>query len=110
MSEHDSETRGRGNKPVETLRDGALKVSIFRNSTERGESYAIVPGRLYTDKQTGEVREASSLGGGEPLRMAHLLTKGHDRVTELKALAKRGPDHSKRKDAPAKDRDTGHER
>lgn len=89
MSEHDNETRGRGNKPMETLRDGALKLSIFRNTSERGESYSMVPGRIYTDKETGQIREASSLAGSEPLRMAHLLTKGHDRVSDFREQAKR---------------------
>ncbi len=88
MSEHDVDKTGQGNKPVETLRDGALKVAIFRNQSERGESYSMVPGRLYTDTGTGEVREVSSLNGSEPLRMAHLLTKGHDRITELREKRK----------------------
>ncbi len=44
----------------------------------------MVPGRLYTVKE-GKMHEASSLSGGEALRMAHLLTKGHDKVTELRA-------------------------
>ena len=88
MSEHDVEKTGQGNRPVETLRDGPLKVAIFRNESERGESYSMVPGRIYTDQGTGEIREASSLGGSEPLRMAHLLTKGHDRITELREKRK----------------------
>ncbi len=101
MSEHDVEKTGHGNKPVEILRDGALKVAIFRNEGERGESYSMVPGRLYTDNGTGEIREATSLGGSEPLRMAHLLTKGHDRITELREKRKaqapeRGKDDNER--------------
>lgn len=104
MSEHDNETRGRGNKPVETLRDGALKLSIFRNTTERGESYSMVPGRIYTDKETGQVHEASSLAGSEPLRMAHLLTKGHDRVAAFRELAKRDKSPDRRRDDHARER------
>lgn len=95
MSERDNERSDRGNKPVETLRDGALKVSIFRNRGENGNYYALDPGRIYTDEKTGEVREVSSLSGGEPLRMAHLLTKGYERVGEFreqdKKQAKEGP-------------------
>ena len=90
------ETNGRGNKPVDTLRDGALKVAIFRNQTEKGESYSIAPGRIYTDNATGAVRETTSLGAGEALRMAHLLTKGHDRVRELREKRKaEAPEHGK---------------
>lgn len=86
MSERDEDERG--NKPVETLRDGALKVSIFRNRSENGEFYALDPGRIYTDEKTGDVREVSSLSGSEPLRMAHLLTKGYERVAEYRQEAK----------------------
>lgn len=93
MSNQDLNTRGP--KPVAILREGALKVSIFRNETERGENYAMVPGRIYTDKETGQVREATSLSGSEPLRMAHLLTKSHDRVTDLRQQAKLKDNHDK---------------
>jgi hypothetical protein len=93
----------RGNRPVETLRDGALKLSIFRNQNEHGESYAMVPGRIYTDKESGQVRESSSLAGHEALRMAHLLTKGHDRVNEFRELTKREQPSTRK-------RDTGRER
>lgn len=106
MSEHDNEQRGRGNRPVETLRDGALKLSIFRNRGEKGDSYAMVPGRVYTDKETGQTREASSLAGSEPLRMAHLLTKGHDRVAQFKEEMRQ----ARSMERPAPSRDKGRER
>lgn len=82
MSErnHDDDRSERGNKPLETLRDGALKVAIFRNRGENGPFYALDPGRIYTDEKSGEVREVSSLSGSEPLRMAHLLTRGYERM------------------------------
>lgn len=82
MSENDGV--GRGNRPVETLRDGALKLAIFRNRREQGDSYSLVPGRIYTDEKTGKVRESSSLSGSEPLRMANLLKKGYERVAEYR--------------------------
>lgn len=86
MSErdHDEARRESANKPVEVLRDGALRLPIFRNRGEQGDSYAMVPGRIYTDKETGEVREASSLSGSEALRMANLLTRGYERVGNLR--------------------------
>ena len=80
MNERDFDETPKGNRPLETLRDGALKLSIFRNQNEHGESYALVPRRIYTDKESGKVRETSSLAGGEALRMAHLLTRGYERV------------------------------
>jgi hypothetical protein len=101
MSERDFDngpSDRQSNRPVETLRDGALKLSIFRNQNEHGDSYAMIPGRIYTDKQSGQVRETHSLGGGEALRMAHLLTKGHDRVAELRAQMKEGRSSSHSRD------------
>jgi len=71
------------NKPVETLRDGALKLAIFKNERENGTSFAMEPGRLYTDSQ-GQIRESKSLSGSEPIRMARLLNKGYDRIGEFR--------------------------
>lgn len=89
MSERDNDTDpGQGNRPVETLRDGALKLSIFRNQGDRGPFYSMVPGRIYTDGKTEKIRETSSLSGSEPLRMANLLTKGYERVSEFRAQSK----------------------
>lgn len=117
MSEHDNEPRGRGNKPVEILRDGALKISIFHNRGEAGDHFAMVPGRTYTDKETGEVRESTSLGGSEPLRMAHLLTCGYQRVQFLREYArdierasKEEVSKSRSAERPARSRDEGRER
>jgi hypothetical protein len=98
MTYQDRDQNGRGNKPVEVLRDGALKLSIFRNEGEQGPSYSMVPGRLYTDKE-GQVRETSSFGGAEALRMAHLMTKGHERV-----LHHREQDKEQGKEQQAPDR------
>lgn len=75
------------NKPVETLRDGALKVSIFKNESDKGPFFSIKPGKLFTDSE-GNTRETNNLTGTEPLRMSKLLDKGYDRVGEFKARLK----------------------
>jgi hypothetical protein len=84
---------GRGNRPVDTLRDGALKLAIFRNRREQGDSYSLVPGRIFTDEKTGKIRETSSLSGSEPLRMANLLNKGYERVAEYRERDKQERAH-----------------
>ena len=99
MSERDDKTV---NKLIETLRDGALKVSIFRNRSDKGDYYALDPGRIYTDEKTNEVREASSLSGSEPLRMANLLTRGYERIGHYREL-----DREKDREAKREDRSTG---
>ena len=107
-SEHDRSERG--NKPVETLRDGALRLPIFRNRGEQGDSYAMVPGRIYTDKETGEVREASSLSGSEALRMANLLTRGYQRVGEYREQDKQRAKEQKNEGRTPERGDDGRER
>src|SRR5262245_60257609 len=103
MSDRDKTNGANHNRPVETLRDGALKVAIFRNRGEKEDTYAMEPGRLYTDK-VGQTREAKSLAGSEALRMAHLLTKGHDRVTEIREQDKREKSSSRTRDDGGRDR------
>lgn len=98
MSERDNDRSERGNKPLETLRDGPLKVSIFRNQGENGAFYTLDPGRIYTDEKSKEVREVSSLSGSEPLRMAHLLTKGYERVGEFREQDKEKAKEQSRED------------
>lgn len=77
------------NKPIETVRDGALKVSIFRNQGKKGDYFTYVPGRIYTNEKTGEVKETKSLSGSDPLRMANLLNKSYDRVSDFRQQMKR---------------------
>src|SRR5690606_23954626 len=95
---------GRGNRPVETLRDGALKLAILRNRREQGDSYSLVPGRIFIDEKTGKIRETSSLSGSEPLRMANLLNKGYERVAEFRERDKQERAHG------GSDRDAERER
>lgn len=82
-----SQEQASGNRPVETLRDGALKVAIFQNEREHGTNFSLETGRIYTDAQ-GQIQESKTLSGSEPLRMSKLLDKGYDRVGEFKAQLK----------------------
>lgn len=79
-NEQKKEHRG----PVETLRDGALKLAIFRNEGENGPYYSMATGRVFTDGKTGQIRETSTFQGSEALRMGQLLVKGYERVLALR--------------------------
>lgn len=82
MSEHDNEKREhRG--PIETLRDGALRVSVFRNEGERGPYYTMAVGRSFKDEKTGQFRDTSTFQGSEALRLSQLLVKGYERTLAL---------------------------
>lgn len=72
------------NKPLETFRDRALSVSVFRNEGEKGDFFSVVPRKIYTTDQ-GEIRESKSLTGSEPLRQANLLGEAYSHVEQLKA-------------------------
>ena len=77
----------KGNAPVETLRDGSLKLAIFQNQRETGTSYSTEPGRLYTDAN-GNIREAKSFSAVESLKMARLHEKAYDRISQIRQDAK----------------------
>lgn len=87
QSQPQEQSQGKGNKPVETLRDGAIKMAIFENQRENGVSYSIEPGRTYTDVQ-GNPKEAKSFSGTEVLRASRLMEKAYDRVGEFKQQMK----------------------
>ncbi len=71
------------NKPADTLRDGALKVTIWKNIGEKGTFYSVEPSRTYEDKQ-GKLQDAHSLSGTEPIQMARLLHMAYTRIAELR--------------------------
>lgn len=71
------------NAPIDVLRDGALRAAIFKNERENGVNYSIEPGRLYTDAE-GQYRESKTFSGSEPLRLAKLMEKAYERVSEFR--------------------------
>lgn len=75
------------NGPIETLRDGSLKASIWGNRNENGVRYSVDLTRSYTDEQ-GIWHDSRSLSNGELLRGARLLERAYDRVLDLRAADK----------------------
>lgn len=69
------------NKPAATLRDGALKVTIWANFGEKGTFYSVEPSRTY--KQGETYKDSHSLSGTEPIQMARLLHLAYTRIGEL---------------------------
>lgn len=78
------------NKPLETLRRGALKIAIWSNSTDKGIRYStdgVV--RSYPDpNQEGQWKETRSLSNGELLQAARLLQLADDFIYEQIAIEK----------------------
>lgn len=78
----------KGNKPVETLWDGSIKMAIFANQRDNGVTYSTEMGRIYTDHQ-GQVREAKSFSHTELLKVSKLSDKAYDRIHEFKQSMKK---------------------
>ncbi len=80
------------NKPIDTLRDGALKATIWKNSGENGDFYSVDLARIFT-KQGEEgspdtFHDTNSYSGTQLLQIARLASKAYDRVAKLRAIDK----------------------
>ena len=63
-------------KPAHKIRFGVLQVTIWRNLSEKGTWYSVIPTRSY--KQGDETwKETDSLGSDDLLTMAKLLDLAH---------------------------------
>lgn len=81
------------NKPIDTLRDGRIKATIWRNEIEKdGKKKAFFPvtfTRLYQDKKE-KLQDGDSFTRTELLQVQRLAGKAYDRVLELKEEEKGG--------------------
>lgn len=82
-----SEARGEqaqeSNKPVETLRDGNLKASIWRNEGENGPTFSTTFARTWRDDQ-GRFHDSQSYAGADMLRLGELSRTAYHRTNELR--------------------------
>ena len=74
------------NGPIETLRDGSLKATIWSNIGEKGTFYTVDFSRTYSVGD--EIKNGRSFSGSDPLRIARLATKAYDRMIELRRADK----------------------
>jgi hypothetical protein len=70
-------------KPAATIRDGALKATIWRNTGDKGEFHSVRFTRTWKDEQ-GHYHDGDSFSGAELLRLAHLATKAYDEFASLR--------------------------
>ena len=71
------------NRPEDTLRDGSLKATIWRNEGENGEYYSTTIARTWQDED-GNYRDSHSFSGSELLRVSELARGAYARTNELK--------------------------
>ena len=75
------------NKPIDRLRDGALKATIWANESQKGTFYSVEFTRTYKSDADGQYHDSKSFSGSELLRLAHLATKAYDREQQLRHSA-----------------------
>ncbi len=63
-------------QPAHKIRIGALQATIWRNKSENGTWYSVVPSRSYKQGDD-EWRETDSLGYDDLLSMSKLLDLAH---------------------------------
>ena len=79
-----SQTPKNNQGPVDTLRNGALKAAIWKNTGSNGDFYNVRITRTYR-KQSGEYGESSSFSRNELLQVALIATEANKRIHELAA-------------------------
>lgn len=78
-------------RPVETLRDGAVKAAIWKNEGENGAFFNVTVARTYKDKD-GDLHDSDSFSGTQLLRLARLAEKAYERTAELTRAARAAND------------------
>lgn len=74
------------NKPLATVRDGAIKATIWSNPTDKGGvRYSVEISRSYTDAE-GAWHDTHYFGRNELLRVSHLAGKAYDAIAEAAAV------------------------
>lgn len=71
-------------RPADSLRDGPIKATIWKNFGENGTFYTVEITRTYKD-EGDKYQDSDSFRGPQLLQVAHLATRAYDRVGELRA-------------------------
>ncbi|WP_300016426.1 hypothetical protein [uncultured Roseobacter sp.] len=67
--------------PVERLRDGNIKASVWENTHEKGAHHSVTFSRSYQDKE-GQYRDTQSFGQNDLLKLSRLAEKSYDAIRE----------------------------
>ena len=73
------------NKPTETIRDGLLKATVWRNETDKTVFYSVNFSRSYQDDKRSW-KDTDSFSGTDLLRIANLATQAYNRTVELRQM------------------------
>ncbi len=92
--------------PADTLRDGNLKATIWRNEGEKGPYFTTTLSRSYKDGD-GNYRDTQSFASSDLLRVSELARQAHNHTNVLKRDAYRDDDRSAAVEARLKERRAG---
>ena len=74
------------NAPVAKHFDGSTFIKVWRNAAQDGSPrYTSTVGYIYTDKESGEVRESRNLRDNDLLRLPSLSPRARQSIRKLKA-------------------------
>lgn len=80
-------------KPAESIRDGSLKATIWKNppkeGTENGPFYSVQITRTWRDEQ-GTYHDSDRFSGTELLRVARLANLAYDAIVAHRATTRQG--------------------
>ncbi len=67
------------NQPIDTIRSGRIKATIWENAKENGTFYSIEISRTYKD-EAGNYHDSHSFSGTELLQVARLAHIAYDEI------------------------------
>ena len=89
----------RNNKPLDTIRDGRLKITIWENKSEKGDVYhTMTPSKTYQDRE-GRLQDSHSFSMSEGLRINALMSDGRNVILSRRKELSLDKDH----DAPSQE-------
>lgn len=71
-------------QPVETLRDGNLKASVWENKRDENVMHSVQFRRSYRD-QEGQYRDTDSFSGSDLLRLSKLAERSYEAIRERRS-------------------------
>ncbi len=78
-------TTKKNNQPTATIRDGAIKATVWANPGKNGGTrYSIDISRSYTDAQ-GNWKDSHHFSPTELLRLARLAGEAYDQIGQLRS-------------------------
>jgi hypothetical protein len=80
-------TKSTKQRPVKTLRDGAIKAAIWRNESENGTFFAVTFARTYKDGE-GKLQDTDSFSGTQLLQLARLAENAYGAAAAMARAAK----------------------